>query len=265
MRKKIMERKTPEKELKNMQNKKAVTDEKINAAEAALGLKKAAGEHLTADMTPISFDERYKTKIIIVRHGESIGNATRVFLGHTDRDLSERGYLQAARTDEFLADVKIDAVYTSDLIRAYNTALPHAKRRNIEVIPSRELREMYAGDWENLKVDDIIERWEDGFIRGWREQFGVYTIPNGESPLSVADRLFGKISEIARENEGKTVLIGCHAAAIRLFWGKISGIPFENLANAFPYPNNASVSVVYFDGERLIPGEYSHDAHLSDI
>lgn len=264
-----MNGKTVEKELENIK-KESVTSVQVkegakSAAEAALGLKKPVGEPLPADMTPVSFDERYKTKIIIVRHGESIGNAKRVFLGHTDRDLSERGYIQAARTDELLADVKIDAVYTSDLIRAYNTALPHAKRRGIEVIPSRELREMYAGEWENLNVDEIMERWEDGFVNGWRERFGVYTIPGGENPASVTDRLYNKIKEIAAENEGKTVLIGCHAAAIRLFWGKISGIEPEELAKAFPYPNNASVSVVYFDGERLIPGEYSHDAHLADI
>ena len=99
------------------------------------------------DKTPIKIDERYNTVFYLVRHGQSIGNANREFLGHTNKDLSPFGYLQADRTADFLSDVKIDAIYSSDLIRAYNTALPHAKLRNMEVVPSQNLRELYAGAW----------------------------------------------------------------------------------------------------------------------
>lgn len=259
-----MKLKTPAEEFEKMQKNNDIAKENENTAEAALGLKKNTDKK-AADMTPMTFDERYKTKILLVRHGESIGNATRTFLGHIDLDLSERGYLQAARTDEFLADVKIDAVYTSTLIRAYNTALPHAKRRGIAIVPSPQLREMYAGDWENKKVEQIIEIWGDDFTEGWRGKFGVYTIPGGEEPTAATERFYCEVYKIAKENEGKTVLIGAHAAVIRLFFGKIRSIEPKDLADAFFYPTNASVSVVYFDGERLIPGEYSHDAHLSDI
>ena len=241
-----------------------VSNDNIEAA-AALGLKPPSEEPRIAEMTPMSFDEGYKTKILIVRHGESIGNATHTFLGHTNLDLSERGYRQAARTDELLADIKIDAVYTSDLIRAYNTALPHARRRGLTVIPQKELREMYAGEWENKKIEYILERYGDDFQLGWRAKFGVYAIPGGERPEDATERLYSAILKIAKENEGKTVLVGCHAAVIRLFFGRIRGIDPSELGQAFFYPTNASVNVVYFDGEKLIPGEYSHDAHLADI
>ena len=160
---------------------------------------------------------------------------------------------------------KIDKVYTSDLIRAYNTALPHAKRRGLDAVSQKELREMFAGEWENRKVEDIMDLYGDSFTVGWRENFGVYTIPGGESPDIAVNRFYNAVLKIAKYNEGKTVLIGSHAAVIRLFFGKIRNIAQKDLAAAFFYPTNASVSVVYFDGERLIPGEYSHDAHLSDI
>ena len=61
------------------------------------------------------------------------------------------------------------------------------------------------------------------------------------------------------------MLIGCHAAAIRAFWGKLTGIAPEELASALPFPTNASVSIVYFDGESLAAGEYSHADHLTDL
>ena len=59
-----------------------------------------------------------KTKIILIRHGESLGNANRTMLGHTDLDLSPLGYTQAETTANHLKNEKIDAIYSSDLIRA---------------------------------------------------------------------------------------------------------------------------------------------------
>ncbi|MBE6534475.1 MAG: histidine phosphatase family protein [Ruminococcaceae bacterium] len=217
------------------------------------------------DKTALKSEEGHLERILIVRHGESLGNAHRAFLGHTDKDLSERGYAQAYRTADFLSYEKIDVIYSSDLLRAYNTALPHAKLRGLDVISDKGLREIYAGDWEDKTVEEIIDIWGDEYLVGWRKHFGTYTIPGGESVLNLAERIERAMLEIARHNEGKTVLIACHAAAIRSFFGRISGIAPEELAGKIPFPTNASVSTVYFDGERLIPGEYSHDAHIVDL
>ena len=71
-----------------------------------------------------------ETTLILVRHGQSIGNATRVYLGHTNLGLTERGKMQAQLTAERLRDEKIDAIYSSDLKRAHDTAMPHAEMRS---------------------------------------------------------------------------------------------------------------------------------------
>lgn len=217
------------------------------------------------DVTPLVKDEGYSTRILLVRHGESLGNARRAFLGHTDKDLSERGYAQAYRTAEFLSFERIDVIYSSDLIRAYNTAVPHAKLHGLAVIPDGGLREIYAGEWEDRTVEEIIDIWGDEYLVGWRKNFGTYAIPGGESVLNLGKRIESAVLSIARANVGKTVLIACHAAAIRSFFGRISGIAPEELAGRLAFPTNASVSTVYFDGEKLIPGEYSHDGHLTDL
>ena len=222
-------------------------------------------EKIPPDMSALMLDERYTTVIFLVRHGQSIGNERREFLGHTDKDLSSLGYVQAERTAEFLKGQKIDVVYSSDLLRAHNTAAPNAKIRGLEVNDSKELREMYAGAWEGMRIEDIISQYPSEFIDGWRGNYGVFVIPGGESVPHTADRLYCEIYNIAKANEGKHIFIGCHAAAIRSLWAKISGIPYAELASTLPFPTNASVSVIYFDGERLIPAEYSHDAHLSDL
>ena len=211
------------------------------------------------------FDPERQTKIIIIRHGESLGNLNQIMLGHTDMDLAPRGFLQAEAAAEYLKDEKIDVIYSSDLVRARHTAEPHAKLRGLEVIPSEKLRECYVGEWENMALDEIVEKWPELFFEGWRKSFGTFRIPGGESVQEAALRFECEVKKIARENVGKTVLIAAHAAVIRGFWGRITKTPPELLASTYPYPTNASCSFVLYNGEELIPLAYSVDEHLSKI
>lgn len=203
-----------------------------------------------------------ETKIIIIRHGESLANAKRIYLGHTDWDLSEKGKEQARQVAEYLSDEKIDVIYSSDLIRAYNTALPHAERRGMEIIKSRGLREVYLGEWECRRIEELEAEYPVEFCVGWRERFGTCAVPGGESIPELAERIYGAVYEIAKENEGRTVLIACHAAAIRAFWGKLTETPAEEVAQKIPFPKNASCTTVIFDGERLVPVEYGYDGYF---
>ncbi len=217
------------------------------------------------DMTPLDLDPRYETVLLLVRHGESLGNAVRRFLGHTDLDLSERGYRQAERTAEFLAGERIDSIYSSDLLRAMSTAIPNAKRRSVDVIPNVRLREMFVGDWEGLFVEDIKRIYGSYFTTEWSEQFFSFRgAPGGESTQALAARINEALLDIARNNIGKTVLVAFHAAAIRAFWGRLveeKGGDHSDIG----FPLNASVSVLYFDGNAFYPGEYSHADHLRDL
>lgn len=206
------------------------------------------------------------TKIILIRHGQSLGNASKTILGHTDLDLSEHGYKQAEATAKHLKNEKIDKIYSSDLKRAYNTAVFHAKMRNLEVKTSQNLREIYVGEWENMKTEDIIAKWGRGAIEDdWLGNFGTFTFPSGESIYDGGKRFYTELLSICRENEGKTILITAHAAVIRSFWAIISGISPENVAKELPFPTNASYSVAYFDGEAIKPNEYSIDSHLEAV
>lgn len=207
-----------------------------------------------------------KTKIIIVRHGESLGNALRIILGHTDLDLSDHGYLQAKTTAEHLKNEKIDVIYSSDLMRAYNTALPNAKIRNMEIITDKELREIYVGDWEGMKVTEIIEKWgREVFEDEWHGHFGTFTFPNGESVQAGGHRFYNRVMELAEQNMGKTILITAHAAVIRAFWTIITNTSWENAVNVIPFATNASFSVCHYDGENILPHIYSSDDHLIEV
>ena len=204
-----------------------------------------------------------KATIYLVRHGESEGNRRQVCLGHTDWDLSERGYEQAEACAEALREVKIDAVYASDLLRAYNTALPHARMRGIEAIPDRELRELAFGEWEGVPLDTIKSECHDEYFIGWKQHFYSYRAPGGESVQEGAARMERELARIAEKHLGGTLLVGSHAAVIRAFFARISGMSEEE-TNASRFPSNASYSIVEYEGGKFRPLAYSVDDFFSE-
>ena len=206
-----------------------------------------------------------KTKFIIVRHGESEGNSRHIILGHTDWDLTDLGREQAECACKALTDVLIDAVYSSDLIRAYNTVLPMAKARGLEVTPVRGLREIYLGRWEGMRVDDVIEQYGEMFTVDWREHFGTFTPPCGECAVDLGKRIADTLAAIGDANPGKTILIGTHAAAIRTFWGRINRVPPEKLSATYPFPNNASFTEVEYSDGVFVPLRFSVSDHIENM
>ncbi len=205
------------------------------------------------------------TKIIIVRHGESKTNELGLLVGQGDFPLTDLGLSQAEQTAEALAAEQIDAVYSSDLTRAMQTAVPHATRRGLAVIPDKELRETHCGDWESRAFADLRENETELYVGGFCNRFMTFAFPGGESVPESGERFLHAVERIAKENEGRTVLIASHGGVIRCFWALICGEPLESAGDKIPFPTNAAYSVAYFDGERFIPVEYSHDSHLSNV
>ena len=154
-------------------------------------------------------------KLIIVRHGNSIGNYKRIFIGQTDWGLSEVGEQQVERLTEYLKQFHIDKIYSSDLCRAYNTVLPTAERLGLQIHKREGLREIYAGEWEQTTFTDIAEKFPETYW-AFQNDIGNAHPDGGERISDVFDRIKRATEEILAENEGKTVLIGTHATVIRV-------------------------------------------------
>ena len=205
-----------------------------------------------------------RTLFYLVRHGQSVGNAKEIILGHTDLGLTELGIKQAECTAEALSTVAFDCIYSSDLLRAMQTAEPNARKHDLPIIPDIRLRELYCGDWEGKSVTEIAEQNYDMFFGQWRGVFGNFQMPNGESVPQLAQRICDCLADLGGRHLGQVVLCATHAAAIRAFWGKISGIEPALLGKTLPFPSNASYSLVEFDGEKFIPLKYSCDEHFAE-
>ena len=136
-----------------------------------------------------------KTKLLLIRHGETAWNAEHRIQGQLDIPLSPLGILQSARLAECLANEPIDAVYSSGQSRAWLTAAPLAARLGLEVIAEPRLRERSFGIFEGLTLDEIAERYPAEFMK-WRERDPAWRPEGGESGQQLIDRVMSAVTDI---------------------------------------------------------------------
>lgn len=194
------------------------------------------------------------TTILLARHGETDWNAVGRWQGHTDRSLTERGRRQAAELADRLANVEIDAVYSSDLLRAVETAEPVAKRLGLPLQTLPELREVDVGTWAGLTRDEVAERFPEGFRRWSEWQTGW---EDGETYDEMGERVVGAILRLAGEQEGGRILVVSHGGAIRALHAAAAGIDIAAYRQLRPVVQNARVTSILVENGRLseVPGE----------
>ena len=205
-----------------------------------------------------------ETTILLVRHGESEGNVLGVFTGHSGYPLSELGHAQAARTAEYIrAHYQVDAVYSSDLPRAFQTAEYTAKAFGLPVITDAALREVYAGDWENCRYVDLAATCTDIYSM-WSTDFWNAFCVGGETVKQVGERVVNALAAIAEANPGKCILVAGHATTIRGALCRISEL-YEPALRTFGWGGNCAISeITYADGKFKVVAANKSE-HLTDM
>jgi len=182
------------------------------------------------------------TTILLVRHGQTDSNINGYYMGWSNEDLNKEGYAQARKLSAHLADTPIDAIYSSPLKRAYNTALTIAEPHRLKIEVAQDLTEMKFGDWESLHIDDIARGWPE-LWKEWRRDPTNVVMPNGESFKQVVERVTRTFEKISATNVDKTVLIASHEIGIKLVAIYALGAPL-NIYRRFDV-FNASLSTIH--------------------
>ena len=204
------------------------------------------------------------TKILLVRHGESEANGKGFFAGQIDIPLSERGKLQAQKTSGWICEhYSVDKIYASDLQRAYGTAQALADRLGMEIESRKSLREINAGEWQGKSFDELEKDYAESY-GVWLKDIGRAQTKGGESVQELYDRVQAELVKIARENEGKTVVVATHATPIRALYTFVQGIPVADMKNT-PWASNASVTEIRFENDRFWLYKFSVDEYLSGL
>ncbi|MEE1938157.1 histidine phosphatase family protein [Streptomyces sp. TRM 70361] len=162
-------------------------------------------------------------RIVLWRHGQTAWNLERRFQGTTDIELTETGLEQARRAARLLAALRPDAIIASDLRRAADTAAQLAAVTGLEVSHDEGLRETYAGVWQGLTHEEIVERYGEEYA-AWKRGEPVRR-GGGELETEVAERAAPVVERSADKlPDGGVLVVVSHGGTIRTTIGRLLGL-----------------------------------------
>ncbi|MEO6364242.1 MAG: histidine phosphatase family protein [Caldimonas sp.] len=199
------------------------------------------------------------TRIIAVRHGETVWNAETRMQGQLDTALSARGRWQAARTAAALAGEGIEAVFSSDLARAFDTAKYFADANGLAVAADPGLRERHFGVFQGSTYAEIDARWPQDAAR-WRRHEPDFGPPGGETFRAFYDRSVAAFTRIARGQRGRTILIATHGGVLDCLYRAAARIDLG--APRTWQLGNAAINRLLFAAQGFMLVGWSDTAHL---
>jgi len=155
------------------------------------------------------------TTILLIRHGETAWNRARIFRGTHDVPLNDAGRDQARLVGKALRRRRIDAAYTSPLIRARETAELALSDQDISVVVDQGLMDFCYGDWTGLAEDEVACRWPDEYEK-WISHPASLRVPGGNTLYELYRTAFGAMDQIASHHHEQTVALFAHRVVNKL-------------------------------------------------
>lgn len=203
------------------------------------------------------------TVLYLVRHGETSLNRGRIFQGHFDPELSGLGRKQAKRLALRLKDEEIGAFYSSDLLRAYQTASAIASKHRQGVIKLKELRGIDCGEWTGKSVEEIAAAYPELLVT-WRFQPHRHRMPGGESVEGVQRRVIRAWQRILEEEVGENICIVTHAVPVKSLICHFMGDDLS-LIWLTPRQDNGALNIIRFEGGKPRVIEVGNVDHLQGL
>ncbi len=206
------------------------------------------------------------TTLIFVRHGESEGNRLNLFCGQRDYPLSYLGHRQAECTAAYLREhYSIDRIYSSDLIRAVQTAEPVARDTGLTILTDPRLREISVGIWEGTPAGYANAAFPE-LYRAWALGENV-TPERGESREEMTNRLNAALDDILSDAEARCIAVFSHSGIVHQVLHRYVPDPEERqIISGQRCFENASVSVFTFERGSLLNVEcFAYAEHLGAL
>ena len=175
------------------------------------------------------------TRFCFVRHGETDWNAAQRMQGHKDLPLNADGLAQAEEAGRYFIGKPVAALYSSDLLRAQQTAKPIGEALKLPVILLPELRERNYGRCEGMIRSEVVTLYPED-ARALRERHPDYVLAGGESLHQHQRRVQECVDRLAREHAGQTVVVVTHGGVLDLIYHRASGMALEKRRD-FLIPN----------------------------
>ncbi len=199
-------------------------------------------------------------RVFLARHGQTPLNAVNCMQGQIDVELSELGKKQATALKERLKNEKIDYIYTSPLIRAYDTANRVYEYHDCPFEIDDRIKEMNFGEWEGNPIEKIKNEGGKAAYYFWKEPQN-YTITTGETFHELIARIGDFMDMVVSKHDGENVLIVCHGMVVRAI---LTYIQDKDVSQMYDNPPiyNASITIFDYDGEQVDIKVISDDQHI---
>jgi probable phosphoglycerate mutase len=202
------------------------------------------------------------TKIYLIRHAEAEGNLYRRIHGWYDGAVTDMGYRQIEALKQRFADIKIDAVYSSDLKRARETASAIYIPKKLPLRQLKKLREVNMGIWEDRCWGEV-EQFQPEQVSYLNFSPDKWQIDGCENYFDSLNRIRQTIINIATQNKGKNVAVVSHGSIIRILLADTFGYRPDEI-NRVLYCDNTAVVLLNVDNNRITIEYYNDNSHLPE-
>ncbi len=167
--------------------------------------------------------------VYLVRHGETDYHRNNRILGRKDEGLSARGREQALRLASYFEGRRLDAIYSSPLLRCLETAEPVSRAKGLPIRRAEGLVEIDMGEWDGKSLKEIFEM-DPERAAAWLSRPGSVGIPGGENFEQVRKRVSGAFREILEGLEkGGNILVVSHGGPIRTLICEVLGLDTDRM------------------------------------
>ena len=199
-------------------------------------------------------------KVYLIRHGETEWNITGRWQGILDPPLNEPGRKQAEKLAAHLKDTPIQAIYSSDLSRAFDTAKMLGDALGLSLIVDKRLRELHIGVFQGLTKPEIIEKYPEEFEAFMAQPF-EHCITEGESRRQLQARVLEAWQELTARKDIQEIAIITHGGAIKTLLSALFPQQKESFdAQDFP---NVSITLLERTGDNWRIAELANTSHLN--
>ena len=197
------------------------------------------------------------TYIYLVRHCEAMGNHKRLFQGSTDCDVSEIGTKQLEYLKERFKNIRLDAIYSSPLLRAQKTAQAIAHGKGLEIITRKNLAELDGGVVEGKPFQEAFNAIP-GLADAWNNHPQDFEPEGGEPMRDAYERIYNEIIALANINRDKTIALASHGGVLRCLTCRILYNDITRLKDV-PWHENTSVTLIKIEDDNKIGIEFFND------
>lgn len=200
-------------------------------------------------------------RLVLLRHGRTSWNEEGRAQGHADIELDPKGHLQAEVAARHLASLGVDALWSSDLARARQTAGYVASACGLTPAYDDRLREFDVGERQGLTLDEFAERFPDEYS-SWVRGEGLMPVKGGELSEDVELRIVPALQEcLGSLSHGETGLVVTHGAAMKVAVVGMLGWPQDHTASLKAVDNCAWITLEEIEhGGRLRLAAYNRKA-----